>query len=85
MYVILEKLIEEREAKSQIIKVLQDEINYIKSTDESFENTGLTLDELKKIRQALADEINNVRDEHKKFDMVEAYQGLDTFIRYIEN
>jgi hemerythrin-like domain-containing protein len=84
MYTILDKIIDEKEAKRKLIGVLQEEIKYIQSTDEDLKETQDLIDELKAHRQHLSAYIKKETDEGKKFEAMEAYHGLDAFIKYID-
>ena len=85
MYTIIDKLVEEKEAKQQVIKVLEDEVKYIKSTDEYFEDTESFSDKLIEYRKSMEQDIKKEDDESKRFEMMDVYQNLDSFIKYIEN
>ena len=85
MYTILDKIVDEKEAKRKLIGVLQEEIKYIQSTTgEGSGELQSMIDELKAYQQQLAARIKNETDEGKRFEAIEAFQGLNAFIKYIE-
>lgn len=86
MYGSIEKLVEEKEAKSQVIKVLQEQIDYIRSTNGDFqEEPSNAIKALEKERNLILNKLKTEKDDTKVYELSRTLDELSSIIRYFND
>jgi actin-related protein len=83
MYNVIDKVVEEKEAKSQIISVLQGEIDYIRSTDSSLQKEINIVKILEQKKEELTKQFKTEKDENKRYEIGSTIDCITDVIRFL--
>ena len=85
MYACIEKLVDEKDAKEQVAKVLQEEINYIRSTQEELDGRALNIiDTLKKEKAEVEKKFISEKDDNTRYLLHELLNKIEDIVKYLE-
>lgn len=85
MYNVIDKVVEEKEAKSQIISVLQGEIDYIKSTDSSLQEEVNLVELLEQKRDELVRQFKVEKNDERRYEISSTVSYITDVIRFLNH
>lgn len=84
MYKVINTIIEDKDAKSQIISVLQDEIDYIRSTDDSLKEDVNIVKVLEKKKEELMKQFKIEKDEGNRYALAHTIDNITDVINFLK-